>query len=384
MLSKSHPIILFIDRFGFSVYQDTLTNIPKFNFTPDLVSNLDVINREQFVSLIATFIQVNKIIPSSLAVILSDDVVYIKDLNLTQKIASDQDPKIDSNDDKEHKDEVQNFLEDVPFEEILAKVIKTGSMNRAVAINKDLVMAIADTFVNKGATIEAIVPGFMYGQSVNFTGGLTSDNVRAILENAETLRLGNLLTDQEKMVPFQNLEDELKCPPASEVKKPQNIRQYILIGVFVTLLIILAVVYLNLGVSQTSPKSPKIKNTSASVNETNAIPTVPPAGGPTLIQESTITPVDFGTVNIKISHSVQSEEIAGNLKTSLSNMGFQNVLDEISEVSVPEKSSVIFSQSIPADLRNNIIAEIKKILPDISILENQDLNYTVNVLIGKS
>ena len=44
MLSKSHPIILFIDRFGFSIYQDTLTTIPKFNFTQDLVSNLDVVN----------------------------------------------------------------------------------------------------------------------------------------------------------------------------------------------------------------------------------------------------------------------------------------------------------------------------------------------------
>ncbi|KKQ37674.1 MAG: hypothetical protein US55_C0026G0011 [Candidatus Levybacteria bacterium GW2011_GWC2_37_7] len=170
MLSKSHPIILFIDRFGFSVYQDALANIPKFSFTPDLVANLDVISKDQFVNLIGTFIQVNKMVPSSLAVILSDNVIYVKDLvSPAPKLTSTQGLETDAVDDKEHEDEVQIFLENVPFEEVLAKVIKVGNINRAVAVNKDLAMTIADTFSSKGFSVEAIAPGFMYGQSANFT-----------------------------------------------------------------------------------------------------------------------------------------------------------------------------------------------------------------------
>ncbi|KKQ31985.1 MAG: hypothetical protein US48_C0039G0005 [Candidatus Levybacteria bacterium GW2011_GWA2_37_36] len=65
-------------------------------------------------------------------------------------------------------------------------------------------------------------------------------------------------------------------------------------------------------------------------------------------------------------------------------MGFTDIISEVSEVSIPEKSSVVFSQNVPADLRNNVIAEIKKILPDISILENQDVDLSVSILIGKS
>jgi len=392
MLSKNHPIILFIDRFGFGVYQDTLTNIPKFNFTPDIVANLDVVNKKQFVSLIVTFIQINKIVGSSLVVILSDDVIYVRDLvNPVQKTTPIQNLKVDSNDDRDHKDEVQNFLENIPFEEVLAKVIKTGSVDRIVAVNKDLIMAIIDTFISKGSSIEAITPSFMYGQNVNFTAGLTLDNALVILENAETLKLGNLLTDQEKMIPSQNLESELISTPTNTksdltngVKKPQSLRQYILVGVFVTLLVILAVVYLNLGVSQTPPKSSKIKSSTA-VNRVSVMPTVPPSGGPTSAQELVTTaPIDFKTINIKILHSIQSLEAAANLKNGLLGIGFQNVLDEISEASTPEKSSVIFSQNIPSDLRNNIIIEIKKILPEITILENQDVDSTVNILIGKS
>ena len=187
MISQGHPTVLFIDRFGLSIYQDTLANIPKFNFTPDLVSNLDVVNKEKFTSLIATFIQINKVIQGSLFVILSDSIIYIKDLvGPAQKSIPNQSP--------EHKDEIQNFLENVPFEEVLAKVIKVGNVDRITAVNKDLVMTIVNAFTGKGGTIEGIVPSFMYGQSVNFTSGLTLDNVRIILENTEAIKSGNLLT----------------------------------------------------------------------------------------------------------------------------------------------------------------------------------------------
>ena len=235
MFSKNHPIILFLDRSGFSVFQDTMADIAKFNFTPDIVANLDVVNKEQFSTLIATFIQINKIVPSSLALVLSDNIVYEKDI---QALGSETQENID----KEHKEEIQKFLEDIPFEEVLAKVIKIG-VPRIVAVNKDLVMTIADVFVNKGSVLEAIIPSFMYGETVNFAAGLTQNNIQAILEGSEILKTGNLLTDQQRITSVQGLETEQK----EKEKKPQNLRLYILVGVFVTLLVILAVVYLNLG-----------------------------------------------------------------------------------------------------------------------------------------
>lgn len=398
MLSKSHPIILFIDRFGFSVYQDTLPNIPKFNFTSDLISNLDVVNRGQFVSLISTFIQINKIIGSSLAVILSDNVIYAKDLvRSVPKPIQTQGLKAGVNSDKGHDEaEVQSFLEDVPFEEILAKVIKTGDVNKIVAANKDLVMDVADAFRTKGSTVETIVPAFMYGQSANFTAGLTPDNIRVVLGNAEILRLGNLLTDQEKMIAPQGLESELRDSPAevkqesannNGAKKPQNHRQYILIGIFIILLIILGIVYFAMGTSQVQPVKTVKKSTSIVNNPT--ISPIKPISTPdselALKQVATTTvPTDLKIISVTISHSIQSEGITTNLRESLLKMGFQNVADEISEISIPEKSSVIFSQNIQAEVRNNIISEIRKLLPEISILESQDSSFTINIIVGKS
>lgn len=372
MLSKNHPIILFIERNGFSLFQDTLPNIPKFNFTPDLVANLDVVNKEQFVNLLATFIQINKIVPSSLAVILSDNVIYVKDLtNPVEKPIPSQGLSVEPNADKEHKDEIQNFLENIPFEEILAKVIKTGEGGRIVAVNKDLVMTIADAFVNKGSIIEAIIPSFLYGPNVNFTLGLAQDNVSAILEGSEIVRVGNLLTDQQKMNSQQSLETETK----EKEKKPQNLRQYILVGVFTALLVIFVVVFLNLGASQTPPG----KNIKSSSVNTVSVPTTTPA----LTQAPITASVELKSIKIKIVQNPQSDTIVSNLKNELTKIGFEGIISETSGDTTAEKSSVLFSQNVPDKVRNSAIIEIKKVLPDISILEHQDSNLTITILIGK-
>jgi len=364
MLSKNHPIIIFIDRVGFSVYQDTLTNIPRFNFTPDLVANLDVVNKEQFSNIIGTFIQINKIVPSSFAVILSDTIIYIKDL-----------AKSHPNVGQEQKNEVQNFLENVPFEEVLAKVIKTEQKNTLCAVNKDLVMTIADVFVNKGSTIETVVPGFLFGQKVDFAIGLNQENIQVVLGRPEILKDGNLLIEQQKVTSPEIFAEQKE--PVSEGKKPQNIRQFMLIGVFVTLLVILTVVYFNLGVSQTPLPAKKIKSSSAATISN------PTANSTSVQNVVTVSPIDLRNVKIKIVQSSKIDAVADNLKNELLRIGFQDI-SEILGDSIPEKSSVVFSEIVPSDIRNIAIAEIKKILPDVSVLENQESNLMITILIGKS
>lgn len=387
MFSKNHPIILFIDRSGFSVFQDTLPNIPRFNFTPDAVVNLDVVGKEKFVNLITTFIQINKIIPSSLGVILSDTVIYDKNLNpvpapqTTVPSQPESKPPVSSaskalemqgNIDKEQKIEIQNFLENVPFEEVLAKVIKINNAGRIVAVNKDLVMTIVDVFANKGAIIEAIIPSFMYGPSINFTQGLTLNNIQAILGGSEVLRIGNLLTDQQRVNTPQTIEEDKQ----EKEKKPKNMRQYILIGAFVILLLILGVVYLNMGVSQ-APSDKKINSPKVNTQ------TSPPAGGPTKVQTPIATAsADIKNIKVKIVQGSLSSTISGSLKSQLLGIGFDNITDTVVD-NISEKPSVLFSQNISPTIQNNVIIEIKKILPDISVLEIQDSNSTITISIGK-
>lgn len=351
MRSQNHPVILSIDRGGFSLYQDTLINIPRFNFTPDIVRDLDVINEGKLITLITTFIQINKIIPSNLGIILSDTVTYVKDLG--ESLVP--------------QENIQNFLENIPFEEVIAKVIKIDRQARAVAVNKNLVMAIASVFTSKGCMLEAIIPSFLYGSAANFASGLTPGNIRVVLESSEIAKIGNLLTDQQKEVFPQNPEEKPKEISNKNEEKPQHRRQYVLIGIFIVLLVILAVVYLS------------SKDSASSVNVSVPSPTLTP----TEVPPTPFSAISINSIRIKIIQSSQLVEKAANLKSELSNIGFQNITSEVSEISAAEKSSVIFPQNISADFKNKIVTEVRKSFPNAAVLENQSLDGIITILIGE-
>lgn len=230
MFSKSHPIIIFLDRSGFRIFQDSLTSIPVFNFTPDTAANLEVVNKDQLLKLIASFIQINHISPSSIGFILSEDVIFGKDLtgNSGNSLI------------------IQNFLENIPFEEVLTKVVKVNQKEFIFAVNQNLIMAIAEGFTSKGSILEVVIPSFLYGFSINHTQAISQENIKLILENTDIVKIGNLLTDQRNLM--MNYPKEQKLTSAQNgIKKPNNIRQYVLVGIFIVLLVVLIFVFINSG-----------------------------------------------------------------------------------------------------------------------------------------
>lgn len=354
--SKNHPIILFIDRNGFNLFQDVQQNILRFNFTSDIVRDLDVVNEGQFANFIASFIQVNKVIPSSLALILSDSVIYSKDFSLS-----------------ETQEKIQNFLENIPFEEVLAKAIKTDQQLRAVAVNRNLVMTIADAFIKEGSVLEMVIPSFVYGPAANFASGLTQDNLRIVLGNSEITRTGNLLMDQQRVVFPQNFEAEEKRAFARREKESPNFKQYALIGIFIVLLVILLIVYLKSGTSASGTVG--IGSLPEKTSTSIATPTFSQV-------ETAAAPLDVNGMAINIIRGMEQGDVAGNLSNELTQKGFENTMNESSNTSA-EKSSIMFSQNIPTGVRNNVVTIVKKILPDLSVLENKNSDSQITILIGK-
>ena len=399
MAFKSHPVTLFIDRNGFDVHQDTLAKFLKVSFTPDVVASSDVISKEKLIALIATLIQANKITPSSIVVVLSDNIVYVKDL--PKPAVSEKTPpekpkeKENSDGDKQQESEVQDFLSDVPFENVMAKVIKTANANRVVAANKDLILEIVNAFVKKGFTLEVVIPGFMYGRNVNFTAGLDSNNIKAISENTEALKFSNMLTDQAEFHSSKLLIDGAMNPPANSetspidgLRKNKNLRQYILIGALAVLLIILAVVYL-FSRSSEKPVSKAKANPSAG---TAVAPSPSPASGPTLTPASNASSsadldasssADLEGIEITIENYQEDGKVAL-LKKELLQIGLQNVAGVSLETSAPGKSSVVISQDISVNARVKILNAIGKVLPNPTVLEDQNTSYAIKILIGKS
>lgn len=386
MFSKNNPVVILIDRSGFYLFQSTLVNILKFAFTSDIVANMEVISKEQFFNLVSSFIDKSKIIQSIVIIILADAIIYEKDLSkVPQKaqpvgvngIVPSSDQKISdlANKEQELKTEIQNFLQNIPFEDILAKVIKTETTTRLVAVNKDLIFSTTEPFIKKGFLIEAIVPAFLYGQTVNFVNGLTLDIARLVLRKQELLKVANLLTDQQQI----NISKDSDENGKEKEKKHKNLRQLILIGVFVVLLIILGVLLIGLGGEKKPLNNDERKS---SVNTNNNVTPVPersdlPIGSPSAIME-------IEDVKIIIVQNSQTSAVSQLLKLGLEENGFKNISSENSTDTVPSKSSVLFSKNIPTDLRQNVILEINKMFPNVLVLESENSDSMITILIGQN
>ncbi|MBI2028160.1 MAG: hypothetical protein HYT07_00990 [Candidatus Levybacteria bacterium] len=240
MFSKNNTIILLLDRSGFILFRDSLTNVLRFPFAPDIVANLDVVNKDQLTNLVISFIEKNKINPGIMVVLLSDATIYEKNISiLPQKTQSSVNGM---NHNFNHEEEIQQYLQNIPFEDILARVIKTEKNSMLVAANKDLISSIINPFIKKGFVVEYVVPSFLYGQNLNITNGLTSDIARAVLRKTELLKVANLLIGQEHI----NIPQDSQRNGKDIEEKPKSIRQFILIGVFIFLAIVLVVMLLTL------------------------------------------------------------------------------------------------------------------------------------------
>jgi len=375
MATKEHPIIIFLDRNGFIIYQDTLSNVWQFPFSQDVVQNLDVINKVQLVNSIRSFIQTNKVIPSNVIIILSDSVIFQKDLTTLQQ-TSQKPQQLDQQksaglivgEKEDQEKEIKNFLDNVPFEEVLAKVINN---TKIVAVNKDLLEGVVLPFKEIGCFVEEIVPAFMYQQYIDFSGGLSQDIARIVLQQTDLLKLGNMLTSQQKVETQQDSDDQ---PQKEQKEKPNNLRQFILVGIFVLLLIILVIVYLTLGRTAPARPSPNVPSPTPAlrVEPTEIEPTVTPLA------------IDLQAIKITIVGNKETEVIANALKNLLTKSGFQNIATEDSTNPIPARSSMVFSKSVPDEARQKAIAEIKKIFPDILVQEGQELESVITIILGKS
>lgn len=383
MFSKNNPIVLFLERNGFSLYQSSLTSILKFAFPPETVVNLDVINREQLINLIYSFIKTNKIIPSNLIIVILESIVYEKDLaNNTSPTAGENfqlsREAVQSVSAKEQQEkEIQNFLENIPFEELFAKIVKLGETERLIAVNKDLAESIMEPFRKIGCIVEAIIPSFMYGKSVDFASGLTREASILVLRRPDIIKIGNLLTNQHVL----NTQQHLESPTIKQTeKKPKNIKLYIMIGVFVIVLIILAIVYFALG--NTSGPSKKSTNPNLAPKVSSSItPTL--SISPSSVSSSEAT-LSMESISVKIVQSDATEETVSTLVDGLKDLGFKNITTTATLDSIPARSSVSFSKNIPDDMRQNAVLEINNILPGILILESGSSDSTITILIGQS
>lgn len=247
----SNSGIIYLQKDKFSLYVPTATKNIEFRFVPEIVKDLDVINLELLENLIKLFITNSKVPPMTFTIILADNACFIKDFiktpqNPNQTVPGQPQPPIDEKADQEIKKNEDDFIDHVPFDNVVSKTLPLGNGEKIIAVNKDLLDAIASSFEKIGSKINMVLPGIVFGNNIGIAPALNQVTVNLILSQEDSLRDYDFLNKEvyQPILKDKPEKEDFYVKDDSDAPK-SNKRLFIMIGVFVLLIIVLIVVYLN-------------------------------------------------------------------------------------------------------------------------------------------
>lgn len=205
--------IIFLDRNRLFIYD--ANNILRLDLPPQVARDLDIIDRSGFDSVVDSFIKAKKLNPGNLWIVLSDAICFSKDIPL-------------ATDTTKLENDVKDFLEAVPFDQIISKRFRSQTGVRIIAANLEFVEAVIEIFERNGFDAEAVTPAAIF-PGYNTKKVLDADFARFIVANKSLVRQGNMLARV--------------AAPAAPVGAPESPKKnkllpYLIIG-FVVLVIIL-------------------------------------------------------------------------------------------------------------------------------------------------
>ena len=207
-IEKQNGVIWF-DKTGLSVY---LQNKPflRLNFTPDCFNNLEIVDRSKLENLIRNFIKSNKLFYLSFILIITSDVLFEKDWILPQT--------------EIQKKEESDFIDSIPFENILTHSWIKDNKKRLIATNQDYIFSIRDIFEQENGHLIGVFPYSMFGANIR------NQSVKDILKKISNLKQDNLYDESKELPSPKSIE---------EIEKNKNTDKSlipVLILIFITLI----------------------------------------------------------------------------------------------------------------------------------------------------
>lgn len=190
---------------------------------PNIISNLEIIDRDGLNNLVATWAKTITYQATEIIWLLSPALVFETVIPDSEKQLWDT--------------KTVQFLDSVPFEEVMSLVTSSVGGRRIVATSQDLITAFIEAFSQVGYSSKAILPAKLF--AIDTT--LKSDSAKTISSQLSGFMAQNLLNHEEQL---SSQKVHLK-ETTSATQKPKSSLP-LLLSVFGVLLAILAVViYLN-------------------------------------------------------------------------------------------------------------------------------------------
>lgn len=327
---------------GILLVRDTFLDIYIPSFSQKIYSlqlpssvyiNMELVNADEFKRQVSDFFAVNALPPLEVCMVIQSPILK-KEFSLLPQAQLDS--------------IIQTYLDYIPFDTVLSKRIKSERGVLLVAANGDYIDTIQSTLTQLGCSVTCITP--LEGLPFVPQGGVASLSVvlaQAIVKNMYQMKQEAFqVAVQKEIDEFEVVEmPDKPSQPASQLP--------LLLAVFFILLVVLAVVYINMGKDFGLTPRPVRRKTIVPTPQVTQPPNV--KGISTYSMQPAIvvisTPTKLGLGN-KVAEMVIE-------------LGYNNVRVDTSLASENPKTTLIVPTSLNPNLRSVIIKDIRSLFPDL-------------------
>jgi len=183
MTNKPQPqACFFVSRNKISFYSLERESVIDLPLSAEITQDLEIISKNSLERILRNWLEQHKIFPDQVALILDSTVYFHQTLDAVPE--SNVDPV------------VQNFLEIVPFSEVLVETFPLQKGAYITGINRNFINPLVSTLEKVGFVIVSISPAFIFGIDLT-KNPFSPDIAEKMLSNEELLLSYSFLSEKE-------------------------------------------------------------------------------------------------------------------------------------------------------------------------------------------
>jgi len=223
MFGQTNWLIILVTSNALQVLGQKDTSVTRITLPVAIVSNMEVLNKDALYQLITDWLKQRTYANTAITWLLGSELCFEHPLQNTDK------DKLDS--------ETVQFLDTVPFEEVLSHTYNYGDTRTLTAVNKTLVSAYIQAFSLHGYSAKVVVPAKLIQPS----DVLTSNTAKLVYKKENDLEKNSLIAQEAA-----NQAASITTLSSGSTQQSTKSQLPLLLTIFTILLAILGfVIYLN-------------------------------------------------------------------------------------------------------------------------------------------
>ena len=356
------PLVFYIGRNFLEVFEINKNNQQKFTFSSASIQHSEIVDKKKYSEELRKFIGGLQLKGGRGIIILSSELVYASDIDITGK---------------NEEAEAEKFLTALPLisSDIATISLRNKNKLRIVAANRNLYEEVVEVLKANNVEVFSVVPASVFANRTD-DQEFTVKEAKKITGEKRLLQRYNLLQSKQQLQADKDSSQPDPIPEGEEGRK--NIRKQLILLILSLFLLAGSAGYFLLW-SQTIA-NPWFKK----AEPLHPKPTAG-AGSPTVSQPTpTTNPLaDKSTIKIQILNGSGVEGQAGKLSNLLGGAGYSNVTIGNTD-NLKQRTIIVYNKLLQKDMLTDITETIKNDIPDPTLQQaSQSAQYDILIPTGE-